>query len=473
MSYPKGSAKLQVRIPQQVKAELEARAAQVGMNLGDYIRQNVHQLLSEHKIQIDDPRMSVPNPYRPYSPAGFQTQPGYPYNPYMQQPDALDQMVNEMRKLVMVQMMMKLLQGQTSAERFVQAYRGQHDGNGGGLDFNKMMQWQMLQQQQDRSYDRQQAQHERQMMSAMQQLENARRTGDKPGESKAMELITALIAAQGTQSSQWLQQFMAQQQSQQAQQSNFFQAAMSVNKDQSAAARQSDREYDAKLETIRNQFFTSQNAMNTQLWQQQIGFLNQEMQRIRDDKTKGPLTQIAELLKMRDESPVYKAAFDAAFGVKNESMIGQLIPQLKELGVDKLADRVGTFLIDLVKKPRVPAPGPVGLPPPAPLIPPPGGLPVPSPLQQMTGGQPPTIIEIPAPAPNTPLENLSLPPATSNTPKPEKEPQFTATPKPPAAVTKMQPPQTPKLPENAIGYSNLDSHKKTAPKKTKTAKPPT
>jgi len=448
-----GKAALHVSIPQEWKAELEVAAARENLSLPDYVRKHLAELTQSRKIYVDtgtgirianpwpesfvaDPQQTPPYMYPPYPSAPHQYR--NPYSP----PDSIDVMVNDMRKLVMVKIMQELLQGRSSAEEFIRAAQGKIAGQkNDGFDMNTWMRYNMMQQQ-----------HERSMMQATQQLEMARSRGDKGAENQAIQLMTALMANQSAQQQQFMQNFMATQQSNQTAQQTLFTTALQTQRSADADARTQQKEWGAQIETVRNQMMTGQMQSLNQMNQMHVNHLQLEMERIRSDKPKDTLKQLDELIKLRTTSPVYKAAFDAATGVTSETMIGKLIPQLKELGVDKLIERIGGLLVGAAQKPKIPEPGAPAIPSPTPIT---------LPGAQSTGAVPPGIVTAPPQPPGTPLENLRLPPApgvaTSQPAAQSAEPpkEFSATPQPPETVTKPQTTGKTEQPESAIGYTNL------------------
>jgi len=366
-----------------------------------------------------------------------------------------------MRKLVMVKIMQELLQGRSSAEEFIRASQGKMSAQkNDGFDMNAWMRYNMMQQQ-----------HERSMMQATQQLEMARSRGDKSGENQAIQLMTALMANQSAQQQQFMQNFMATQQTNQQAQQSLFTTALQTQRSSDADSRTQQREWDGKIEIVRNQMMAGQMQSLNQMNQMHVNHLQLEMERIRSDKPKDTLKQLDELIRLRSTSPVYKAAFDAATGTTSETIIGKLIPQLKELGVDKLIDRIGGLLIGAVQKPKIPEPGAPAIPSPTPITLP-GGQPAP------TGTVPPGIVTAPPQPPGTPLENLRLPPAPNAPSQPPSQhaapppKEFTATPQPPETVTKPQSTVKTEQPESAIGYTNLSrpQEEKPPPEPSKTNK---
>jgi len=446
-----------VRIPQETKAELEAMAAAENVDLATFVRRHFNELLMESKISVDagGGTLQVPNPYGqqpfPYVPSvpnqpsypGYYPRGGYGFRP----PDAIDTMVNDMRKLVMVKLMKELLQGNQSMtpEQFLLAAQGKKNGDD-GFSWDKYMRFQMMTQQQDRA-----------MMQAQQQLENARQRGDKGGENQAIQLMTALMANQSAQQQQFMQNFMAVQQTNQSAQTTLFNTALSTGQQRTADENQQRREYDQRMELLRTQMNTQNMTMVQAMNQQHVSHLTLEMERIRQEKPKDTIEQIAKLMELRKTSPVYKAAFDIAFGVTEESTIGKLIPQLKALGVDKLIEKVAATLGAAIMKPKVPTPS--AIPAPTPITLPPG--------QTRLPGLPPTPTGPQQPAQR--LEDLTLP-GTQKTPQTR---EYTPTPTPPETATQPQTTKPSVLPESAIGYTNIDREKQekkapSPPRKTET-----
>ena len=436
MAMPRQTAraKLNVRIPQDMKAQLEAQAAAENLELADYLRKHLPELQARGMVRVEE---EYPIPYQPYSvPASPAYASPYSYNPYQQPyaphvPDAMDAMFNDMRKLVTVKIMADMLKGLSTPEDFVRTMQGQKKSNDGGFDMGEYLKYSMIQ-----------AENDRRMMNLQMQVETAKARGDKTGEKGAMDAIAALMAAnsqaqiaQSTQAQNFLQQFMAVQQSNAQQQNTLFTTALQVQKSGELENRAQAQQFHSELGEVRGDLVKAQIDTITQVNTLQLQQLNQQMEQIRNEKAKDPLTQIAALLELREKSPVYKAAFDAAFGVKEESMIGTLIPKLKELGVDKLIEKVAGTLGNLVMKPRIPSPE---------ITP---SIPLPSPVTPL----PTTCIHgIPygqlcpqCQSMQQPLEQLHLPikPSSSQSSQPTQtkslESQFTV------------------KPENAIGYTNL------------------
>lgn len=463
-------AHINVRVPQEVKAELEALAAKENIQMAEYVRRHFQDLLLANKIAIadqssTDARVQIPNPYFPNDPPPFQypwmpgqpipAQPIYPgtpyggYSPYgypaAPQPDALDQMFNEMRKMFVAKMMMELMKGNSSSEDFIRAYRGemQQKPKEEDFSFEKMMKWQFFTQQQ-----------EREMQRAQNVLALAQSKGDKAGEQGAMSMITALIANQSAQAQTFLQQMMAVTQSSSAQQMNLFTVAMGQQRQTESEKYAATRETDQRIDAMRDQFQQAQLGFLQTLNQTHVDNLKMEMERIRNEKSKDTLAQISELLKLRQD-PVYKAAFDAAFGVQNEGMLERLIPQLKDLGVGNILERVGTFLAGMVRRPTVPSPG-------LPAIPSLPIVPVPAtgqPTQAQTGPEKLEELQIPI---NVETEKPAAPQTqtTESIVAAAEKREFTATPEPPANLMAGE---VTTSPENAIGYTNLEEEKKPNP----------
>lgn len=459
-------ARVHVRVPQDMKIELEQRASQAGLEFSEFIRRNWQNLLMEGKVEVDQGarRFTVPNPYWPNP---FPQMPNYrgvapgmpimgmptpgmspypnPYgytNPYMRpQPDALDQFVNEMRKMAVAKMFMGMINGQKNPEQLLKAAQGK-GGFGSDMSLEDIMKYKML------------AKDEaKEMNQLMMQFMTARASGDKSGEDKAMQMMIALMANQANANQLMMQMNMQQNQSSMGATRDIFSAALGAQKVTSETQRMADKDSNDKYNAL--QLMMQQMNMNfmQQMFNQQAQWAQVEMQRIRDQKDKSPIDQLAALMEMREGNPVYKAAFNAALGVKDESTIGKLLPQLKEWGVDKVIEKVGNALAGLVIKPPMPAPGAIS---PTVVFPPPSPL---SPAGASPMGQTFT--------PPAGLQTLHLPgvqPQQPTTEKPPETPSFTATPNPPE--TKPTEEKT-KLPDSAIGYTNFNrpGHELSKPKK--------
>ena len=412
-----GKTYINIRIDQAVKQRLEQIAAQEGLDLPNYLRKHYDELVKQGTIAPeDDVRIQNPyiNPYpqgqSPYPPTVAPPTPPYPYATgpygYPQQivvPDAMDQMINDMRKLVSVKMMKELLREEKTPEQFLASYQGKGAPAKDDFSMQDLLKYQMMMNT-----------FESQKMTAQRELEMSREKGDKGGESRSLELITALTTAQMQQQQNFMQQFMLAQQNSQNVQQTLFTTALNTNREGENSARSERAEQDAKLEGIRNQMFQGQLNSTQQLSQVQLDFMNKEIERIRSEGGKKDiLSQLNELLMLRSANPVYKAAFDAAFGVKDEGGIGSLIPKLKELGVDKVIDKVAGVLTGIVTRPpAIPTPTPTE------AIPMPNGIPPPT---------PPTAAE---------LERMHLPDMAEQIP------------------TETVPIERP----DNVGYSNLDSN---------------
>ena len=428
---------LNVRVDAAVKQQLEQLAASEGLDLPNYLRKHYQELVSknmispEEDIRIPNP---VTNPYpygQPYAPAPSNITPSYPYPYYPQMypspyatpvvaPDAIDQAVNEMRKLVVFKMFKEILQEKGSPEDVIRAAKGDYKKSD-DLSMQDIMKMQMLQAQIDKQY-------QQQTLTAQQQLELARGKGDKAGENQALQLLTALSTAQMQQQQNFMQQFMLAQTNSANVQQTLFNTALQTNRASEDAARQERSEFQQQVENVRTDLAKTQIQSLQDTNKLNIDFLNRELERIRLEPHKDVITQLGELLNLRSTNPVYKAAFDAAFGVK-EGGIGDLIPKLKELGVDKVIDKVASALSGLIVRP------------------PPGAIPTPTPPMPTgpttpTGVSPTAQIPAPLPAPNPQeLESLRLPP-TGNQPVPSGPP--------PSEVVAIEKPDN-------IGYSNLEA----------------
>jgi hypothetical protein len=350
---PPTKSRISARISSELKAKLEMRASSEGVPFNTWMQMHLQELLNEFPGQITiEEGFSFENPYA-NNPATSAYGPTYGggYHP----PDPIDVMVNDMRKLVMVKLMKEILQDRASPEDVVRARDVKKDD----FSFADMMKYNMMQQQMERSY-------QQQLMAAQAQAEAARGKGDKAGENQALQMITALTTAQMQQQQNFMQQFMLANQNASATQQTLFQTALQTNRASEESARQDRSEFQDRVENVRDQMTQTQlTALQTQ-GNMQVQYLQNELQRIRDEPKKDMFSQLVELDKLRKDSPVMDAALKAAFGVKEGGGIGDLIPKLKELGVDKVVDKLATALGNLVMRPAIPVPAPPMLPPPTP-----------------------------------------------------------------------------------------------------------
>lgn len=435
MSTKSSGAKISVRMPQEIKAQLEQSAAKEGFpDLASYLRAHLPELQSKGLVRVEE---DVMIPYQhPYSvpamsPLAYYPQQHSPYSPYAPHvPDAMDAMFNDMRKLVTVKIMADMLKGFSTPDDFVRSMQGQKR-NDGDFDMGTYLKYSMIQ-----------AENDRRMANYQMQLEMARSKGDTKGEKGALDAIAALMTAnsqaqiaQATQAQQFLQQFMVTSQANSQQQNQLFTTALQVQKQGEIENRSQAQTFQEQIGGLQTQVHQGQIDTLTKVTELQMQQLNNQVEQIRNEKAKDPLTQIAALLELREKSPVYKAAFDAAFGVKEESMIGTLIPKLKELGVDKLIEKVAATLGNIVLKPKIPSPEIMPtIPSPTPITPTamcPHGIPYGQICPQCQ-----TMQQTIQPQQNIPLEQLKLP---------ITKPQQTKTPTNPFEVK----------PEDAIGYTNL------------------
>lgn len=422
-----------VRVDSSVKQQLEQLAAAEGLDLSNYMRKHYMELVGKGAI-IPEEDVRIPNPavYPQTVPPGYvtPTMPSLPYYPQMYPspyatpvvaPDAIDQAVNEMRKLVVFKMFKEILQEKGSPEDVIRAAKGDYQKKSDDMSMQDILKYNLMQQQIERGY-------QQQTLAAQQQLELARGKGDKAGENQALQLLTALSTAQMQQQQNFMQQFMLAQTNSANVQQTLFNTALQTNRASEDAARQERTEFQQQVENVRTDLAKTQIQSLQDTNKLQIDFLNRELERIRLEPHKDVITQLGELLNLRNTNPVYKAAFDAAFGVK-EGGIGDLIPKLKELGVDKVIDKVASALSGLIVRP------------------PPGAIPTPTPPMPTgpttpTGVSPTAQIPAPLPAPNPQeLESLRLPP-TGNQPVPSGPP--------PSEVVAIEKPDN-------IGYSNLEA----------------
>ena len=424
------SSQLTVRVEPEVKHELEVLAASQGKQLADFVRENFDRLLLERKIKVvegDSGSSSIRVPYYPsypqaplvpmyptpqYPSPGYH--PGYPGYPPGPPPDAMDEMVKSMQKLVIFKVMAGMIRDNVPPEALINYAKAGSKGD--DIDIGQMMKYQMLQSQLER------------------QLEMARSHGDKGGENKILEYMMALSTAQMGQSQQFLNQFAtmgaASSQAQQA----LFNTALQTSNQSSQESRNQANVFNERIEKIRGDLQTNQLNSMQKINEIQLNNLTLEIQRVRTEGSKDPLTQLANLIKMRDESPVYRAAFDAAFGVKNEGMLSALLPILKELGAEKVAATVMDAL------------GKIFRPQPTPMIPPPAAIP------------PPLSITKPTDKTFEELTALTLPPpGTTVGPTVVPAPAAPAAPPPTKPLTQKALEQQFTVPESeSVGYTNIN-----------------
>lgn len=459
---------LSVRVDPATRQALEAMAAAEGKTLPDYLRDHYHELVSkgtiipEEEIRIQNPGPAPNQPYGYGGYGGYQMQPHYPppypYATVPAGPDQMDIMFAEMRKIWMTKLLAEMIEGKRNIEDiYLQMQAGKNGGTRKDTSLEDIMKYQMIMNQQDRQY-------QNQLNAANLQLEQARNKGDKKGENDALQLITALATTQAQQSQNNMQQIVAM-----MQMANNTQATMyntSLNAANQAQERQSQerREFQQQMANIQNNLTNTQLESIKSTSSLQLGFLQQELERIRNDPKKDPISQLIELDKLRHESPILDAAFKGAFGIK-EGGLSDLIPKLKEIGIGPLIDKVGQILPTL-------ATGLMGGGKRAPPPPPPGTS-VPGPMPEPTAEQLQQLAntsleeeegeeiqveqqEVPDTVGYTNLSIMQTPPkqAQTNPSQPTR----------PATPTKSTPQQNPET----VGYTNLVS----MPPPSKKAVPP-
>lgn len=419
-----------VRYTAQAEEILKQRASAAGMAVQDYVRKYYWELANEGlitpetEIKIQNPG---PNPYQtsapPLAPGGYPPQQPYgyppqgyppqqfnPYQPPYAQPKSyqMDSMFEEMKQLWMTKMLAEMIQGKQSIEQTMAAMQGKNGGGKDEFSMQDMMKYQMMMNMQDKQYQ--------QSRDALyQQLEQAKAHGDKPGENQALQLITALATTQAQQSQNNMQQMMAMMQMANNTQQTMY--TTSINASQQSQDRQSQER--TGFQTQINQMQTNLNATQMESLKAtsnlQLEGLKTQMESIRN--IKDPLTQLIELDAMRKASPILDAAFKGAFG--GGGGIGDMIPKLKELGIDKLIDKAGQALPAIV----------------AGFMGGRGQQPLPPPDQQI-------ITQIPGPLPEpTPeqlkaLQETRLPPENQPTTQPSE-------------------PEQPQQNSDTVGYTNL------------------
>ena len=426
----KPTAQIQFRMDADLKRELESRAIAEGKNFPDWLRDHIMELKQQYPGRIIEEVVTSPMnvPYSQYPYSSYNPQYGY----YPPQPDPMTQMVQEMKQMWMAKMMADMITGRNSIESTYAAMRNPDGAKKDDFDMNSFMKYQMIQ-----------GQLERQSMAAQQQLMAAKAQGDKPGENQAAQLIAQIAALQTQQSQNFMQLLVGMQTANAQTQTTLFNTALQTNKENTVEARQQQTELSQQIEGIRNQFFTSQMDALGKMNQMEVNRLTSDILRIQTEAaTKGDLlTQLTKFIDLRNSSPVYKAAFDAAFGVKEESAIGKLIPQLKELGMDKVAERILNFLGGMVARPKIPSPAeaammPATIPPPLPIGP--------QSLEQLKlPSLPPAAT--PTTMPTGTIPPQPTPPPTYYVPQPQAQQ--------PRPLTETVPAVSP---EDQIGYTNIN-----------------
>ena len=423
------TAQVQFRMDAELKRELEGRAINEGKQFPEWLRDHIMELKQQYPGRIIEEVVTSPMqmPYSQYPYSSYNPQ--YSYQP----PDPMTQMVQEMKQMWMAKMMADMITGRNSVESTYAAMRNPDGAKKDDFDMNSFMKYQMIQ-----------SQLERQSMVAQQQLASARAAGDKGSENQAAQLIAQIAALQTQQSQNFMQLLVGLQTANSQTQTTLFNTALATNKENTVEARQQQSELSQQIEGVRNQLFTAQMTSLSEMNKMQVDNLSREIERIRNDKSGDMMTQLQKIVEMRKD-PIMKAAFDAAWGVKEESAIGKLIPQLKELGMDKVAERILNFLGGMVARPKIPSPAEAAMmptiPPPLPITPQSlESLKLPSltPTTQPTGTQ---ITQSPTgtlPPQPTPPPTYYVPPLQTQQPRPLTE-------------------TVPSIPpEDQIGYTNIN-----------------
>ena len=351
------TAQVQFRMDAELKRELEGRAINEGKQFPEWLRDHIMELKQQYPGRIIEEVVTSPMnvPYSQYPYSSYNPQYGY-YPP--QPPDPMTQMVQEMKQMWMAKMMADMITGRNSVESTYAAMRNPDGAKKDDFDMNSFMKYQMIQ-----------SQLERQSMVAQQQLASARAAGDKGSENQAAQLIAQIAALQTQQSQNFMQLLVGLQTANSQTQTTLFNTALATNKENTVEARQQQSELSQQIEGVRNQLFTAQMTSLSEMNKIQVDNLSREIERIRNDKSGDMMTQLQKIVEMRKD-PIMKAAFDAAWGIKEESAIGKLIPQLKELGMDKVAERILNFLGGMVARPKIPSPAEAAaIPPPLPITP--------------------------------------------------------------------------------------------------------
>jgi hypothetical protein len=446
MGRPKNT--VGVRLDGPTRERLTQAAASENIDLPNYLRKHYWELVQqgiivpEDEIRIPNPGTNPYNPYaqNPYPPPQYPYQPyGYPPAPapYAVQPTAPDQMdimFADIRKMWMTKLMAEMMQGKREIE---DVYHGMQTGKAGGekeFSMKDMMQWQMMINMQDRQY-------QEKMQNAQVALEAARGRGDKAGENQALQLITALATTQAQQGQNNMQQMMAMMQmannTQQAMYTTSINAATQVSDRQAAERQNFQTQLNTMQQTLTSQQIEAMKSTNTL----QLEGLRMQMENVKN--IKDPLTQLIELDTLRKNSPILDAAFKGAFGISGGG-IGDMIPKLKELGIDKIIDKA-TQALPAIAAALMGNRGQQPIPPPAPettTVQIPGPLPTPTPeeLKNLQEQHLPTTTE------ETPVQNPDTVGYTNlvTMPPPEKKVYTPETPTPPQT----QNPDT-------VGYTNL------------------
>lgn len=418
----KPTSQVNFRMDSELKMELERRALNEGKSLPDYLRDHIMELKQQYPGRIIEEFVTGP----------MQIQQQYPYSPYtypyQQQVDPMTQMVQEMKQMWMAKMMADMITGRNSVESTYAAMRNPDGAKKDDFDMNSFMKYQMIQ-----------SQLERQSMSAQQQLASARAAGDKGSENQAAQLIAQIAALQTQQSQNFMQLLVGLQTANSQTQTTLFNTALATNKENTVESRQQQNELSQQIEGVRTQLFTAQMTSLSEMNKMQVDNLSREIERIRNDKSGDMMTQLQKIVEMRKD-PIMKAAFDAAWGIKEESAIGKLIPQLKELGMDKVAERILNFLGGMVSKPKIPSPAEAAM---QPTIPPP----MPITPEQLEALKLPT--NIPSPA-TTQSPTGTLPPQPTTPPTYYVPPQTQQQQRPLTEIVPSIPPS------DQIGYTNIN-----------------
>lgn len=458
MSSKPKTADLHVRVDPDLMVTLQTFASSENKQVSDYVRDHLRELVEKYPGRvIVEQDVPTPVPYE-YAPEYFDypeatAPPAYPYRRgrgyYIPRPapkSQMDKMIEELTKMYQVKIMTELLQGKSNLEEYFRSVKG--DGSGkkaDSFDFNDLMKWQTLQNALAMQESKLQA-----------QLEQARTRGDKSGENKLMEAILALQTMASQQSQQFLTQLMTQQQNQSQSQRDLFTVAIEAQKSMQTQSAQDHDKQEQRFLTLTNAFHQAQLQSAQQIGQIQLDQLRQELQRISVEK-KDWIEKLDEFVQLRDKSPVYKAVFDHAFGVKEESTIGKILPQLKEMGLDRFLENIGKAVVNFVQRPKIQPPTPMVQPRPQPTSP------------MMVIPPPPEISGIPSTRPEEeeekPLEELHLPPSPSER-------------KQPTTTEEETPKSIHELPAD-VGYTNLQalgeesksSKEESKPKHSKRTKP--
>jgi hypothetical protein len=426
-------AQLNVRITSGVKAELDAMASREGKNLQTYLRDHFNELITQGKIRFPTEEIQIPNPYvgTPYGAPAIA--PGYPaggyppapyYNPTATVDPQMDILLNDMRKMLSIKMMQQMIMGLNTPEQYARAVQGQLPEARKDFSMEDMMKWNMMNQASNQQFEREQT---RLQMAR----DEARLRGDKTGETNASNSLIQLMTLQMQQNQAFTQQLMAMQQGANQTQQTLFTTALGANRQTEETAKLDRQQSDQRFMTLMGQNQQIQVQGMQQYADLQKQQLTMEIERIKSEKH-DIIEQVAAFVELKNKNPVYKAVFDQAFGTGGGGL-GDLIPKLKDLGIDKLGDKLLGILGGMVGRPVVPPPA---IPQPAPSA----AIPAPAPI-----ALPGAAVIASAPQPQQiepPLEQLRLPPLPVQRQRP--------------VASNVQNYKLPPTSDETIGYTNIN-----------------